>query len=187
MSDPADDALAPSQADLEFSLILHPDDVGEEGRQLKLRVADDICAKLAERFHVTTVCDLELDVTIMRAGQGLHVYGQMVGQVTQPCAVSLEPVTNWVVAHLNHSFQPLDYIQSLGLDPDDLEADIPEEMGADGAEIGGLCLEEFALEIPIYPRAEGVYFDREQGEKMGLTDRVSPFSVLENLKKNDES
>lgn len=174
-----------SISELEFSLKVHPDDIGDAPYKIDLTLSAETCAALAQRFLVTSVDHMRLQLEAVKQGAGMHVVGEVIGQVTQPCSVTLEPVITPIKAVIDHSFQPRPYIQALGLDPDDLEADIPEEMSEDGAEIGTVCLEEFTLEIPLYPRAEGAQFGAETAAEIGLDARPSPFSVLENLKKND--
>lgn len=176
--------MSDTSPELEFSLILHPSALSDQEHHVDMVLADDVCVRLAKRFCVSEVSGVRVQLTIRREGQGLRAVGCVTGSVIQPCAISLEPVTTAIYAAIDHSFQPESYIQSLGLDPDDLEADIPELMSADGAEIGGVCLEEFALEIPLYPRADGVALTSEHAAELGLEAPTSPFAVLETLKKN---
>ena len=63
---------------------------------------------------------------------------------------------------------------------DDFETDLPETLQEGTANIGELAMQVFAMEIPVYPRQEGVAFDAGAA---GAEEPVSPFSVLADFHK----
>jgi len=80
-------------------------------------------------------------------------------------------------------FQPEAFVEAMGVAEDDYETDVPEIIFEDGADIGDVAAQIFALEIPLYPRLPDADIQTILADKGAKTDIPSPFDVLKTLKK----
>ena len=105
--------------------------------------------------------------------------------VTQPCGVTLEPVTTRIDVPVNRV-----YLRSFSDDADDPEVEMPEndevERLGQWIDPEAVLIEALSLAVPDYPRAPGVALGEtvltEPG-KTALTDEaIRPFAGLAGLK-----
>lgn len=145
---------------------------------------------LAELWKVLSVEDLRADLKIRRwKKDGVKVFGEIHGKVTQACVVTLDPVQSDIDEEIDQIFVPegssLARIPAndegeMIIDPDG--PDLPETFIGDAVDIGAIVAEFAAMSLDPYPRKPGVEFEAHI-EKSGGTDaKPSPFAVLKNLK-----
>ncbi len=105
--------------------------------------------------------------------------------VTQPCVVTLAPVTSRIDEKLTRRF-----VADLGYGEDGEEVEMPED---DSVELLGehidpaqVMLEALALALPLYPRAEGAELGEaaftEPGQTPMTDEETKPFSGLAALR-----
>ncbi|MEQ9693476.1 DUF177 domain-containing protein [Shimia sp. SDUM112013] len=106
--------------------------------------------------------------------------------VVQPCVVSLDPVTTRIEAEVERRFlADLPYV-----DEDAEEIEMPEDENAErlGAEIdiSAILSEALALNLPLYPRADGAEIAEkvftEPGKKAMTDEDARPFAGLAGLR-----
>ncbi len=141
---------------------------------------------LARRFAVPGIDRLEarLVLTPESGHRDLRVRGQVTGRVRQACVVTLAPMETAIDAafDVHCRSEPTTPGPGGDLDLDPTEDVEPLEDGT--IDLGELVAEQFALEIPAYPRAPGASFD---GFATGAGDGgpedppPNPFSVLAKL------
>ena len=147
-------------------------------------------AALARLWNVVSVDALAADLKIRRwKKDGVKVFGEIRGRVTQTSVVSLEPVENEIFEELDQIFVPegssLSRIPAndqgeMIVDPDG--PDLPETFWGDAIDIGAVVAEFAAMGLDAYPRNPGEAF-APHIEMSDTEDRKpSPFAVLKNLK-----
>jgi len=111
--------------------------------------------------------------------------GTLGATVVQPCVATLEPVTTRIEAGLRRRYLA---------DPPDLsevdEAEIPEDDTIEPLpavlDLGAVLVEELALNLPLYPRADGaepvVETYTEPGVAPMTDDDIKPFAGLAGLR-----
>ena len=166
-----------------FHLTISIDDIPASGLDIKPEIPAAILPSLCERFLVDGMKNIELKAHASRFDRdGFYLRGVMKAEVLQSCVISLEPVWSLVNASFEVEFQPADRVAEMDIDPDDFETEVPEPIGADGADIGDVIAQIFALEIPLYPKHPDAVLDQafsaNEPEKP-----ASPFAVLQNYEK----
>jgi len=170
--------------DIEFSFKSLPEDIPATGYDFKPEITEDLCSALAKRCLVDEVKDVKLEYHVSPFDKkGLYVTGRMTGNVRQACGISLEPMWTLIDVSFQLEFQPEAFVEAMGVAEDDYETDVPEIIFEDGADIGDVAAQIFALEIPLYPRLPDADIQTILADKGAKTDIPSPFDVLKTLKK----
>ncbi len=166
-----------------FHLVIAVDDIPISGLDIEPSVSEDIIASLCERFLVDGLQNIFIKAHAARFDKdGFFLRGLMRADVLQTCVVSLEPVWSHVEANFDVEFQPEAHVAALDVDPEDFETEVPEPIGPEGADIGDVIGQIFALEIPLYPKHPDAELDPQFSSEMA-ENRASPFAVLRNLEK----
>ncbi len=153
-------------------------------------VSTEVEPDAAWRTELTGALDLialrklRLTVTIAPVESGLTLTGHLGATVVQPCVVTLAPVTTRLEAPVARS-----YIADLP-EPEGEEVEMPEDDSLEplGAviDLGALLAEALALNLPLYPRAEGAELGAAVFAEDGVTplsdEDVKPFAGLRGLK-----
>lgn len=175
-----------SPDNLQFDAIVRRDQIPAEGRPVALKADDEQRAALAQRFAVTSVEAFAADVTASRFKGGVRVAGRVHGTVVQPCAVTGDPVTQFIDEPVDRVFLP-------GRDRNadaragsetwvNLEDDaFPDYFEGNVIDLSDMLMEVFAMAIDLYPRAPGAELDA--AAKGDDPANISPFSVLKGLGK----
>jgi len=147
-------------------------------------------AALAKLWGVVGVEELQADLKIRRwKKDGVKVFGDIKGRLTQTCVVSLEPIESEIFETIDQIFvpegSPLARIAAndqneMIIDPDG--PDLPETFVGDAIDIGVIVSEFAAMGIDPYPRKPGVAFAAGIEQPDDKQQKPSPFAVLKNLK-----
>ena len=172
----------------EFSRVVSLETLGDEEVERSIAATADEREALATRLGLLSLGRLEAVVRLRRptGGDLLRVRGHFEADVTQTCVVTLAPVRSRLVR---------DFAVVYGLAPErdglvtavevDVEQeDPPESLGPDGLDLGEAVVQQLAVSLDSYPRAEGA--DQSQlgwraGEQ-GAAPESSPFAALKTLK-----
>lgn len=131
---------------------------------------------------------------------GVTVSGHITAKIEQACAVSLEPIFSTIDMEFSARFVPED--SRLALPPKQVDGEIvfefegedaPDIIEGEDVDLWGVVLEYFNLEIDPFPRAEGQEMPAELSAELSVEsapveaedDKVSPFAVLAELKRNE--
>jgi len=159
-----------------------------------LRPDAEALSRLAQALDVTGLRKLSFNGTLRPVGAAdWELTGQLGATVTQPCVVTLEPVTTRIDVQIMRVFMH-DFA-----DPDDPEVEMPED---DSVEPLGVWIdpaavleEALALHLPEYPRAPDASAEvvrvTEPGKTPMTDEEARPFAGLAALKdqlggKNDD-
>jgi len=162
-----------------------------KGRHMKISVSAEEISALVKSFSLSDVTDFKAELHISRwRRDGVNVEGELKAKITQPCVVTLEPVTQIISEDIAHILVPegspfakpkLDDSGELVLDPEG--ADLPDTFEGTVIDLSRILLEVFALVIDPHPRAEGVSLDDIYKSKNDEDEApLSPFAVLAQLK-----
>ena len=174
----------------EMSMLVLHDEVPPNGRTLD-HVADAATlAALALRFKVEEVAALSFEALLMPlASDCLQASGKVSGKVRQLCGVTLEPLWTEIELAFTAEFQPQELVAKYVVPEDDFDTELPEAMKNGQADIGEMVTQVFAMEIPAYPRADGVEFEgfgQSEAEIEAEDAGQSPFAALSALKASDD-
>lgn len=184
----------------EWSVPFYADEL-KDSAVLSIEADSGALEALKSRLEVDKVNSLKADIKILRelGGHNIYVSGKLAGSVTQPCVVTLAPVTTEVHeefdAHFADKAQALPFKAAKAkleakagtIEQPMLEEKEDPEAIVDGIiDLGELVTQFFLLSIPAYPRAEGVDITGLVGGETPEDKRVSPFAALKNWKKEEK-
>ena len=141
-------------------------------------------ADLAQALDLQALRKLRLSVSVSPTEGGLMLTGHLGATVVQPCVVTLAPVTTRIEVPVSRT-----YLAEMP-EPEGEEVEMPEDDSLEPLgevlDLGALLAEALALNLPLYPRADGAELGAAQFAEDGvepLTDEdVKPFAGLQGLK-----
>jgi len=171
----------------ELSRSIKARDIRNKGRIIALQPSDNELEAIARRLELVALTVLDGDLKVHpEPGRGISVRGMIRATFTQNCVVSGDPVATGIEFELFRMFaEDADPFDGLGrheddiIDPDMQDTDPIHDGHID---VGEAAVEELALRIPPYPRAEGVHFDETTFTNHQTDQKENPFMVLESLK-----
>ena len=149
----------------------------------------DALLKIAESLELLSLKKLRLTGTIKPAGKADWGFeGDLGATVTQPCVVTLEPVTTRLDEEVTRLWRA-DMPTFDALAPEE-EVEVPEDVSeeplGDVIDLGALLLESLALALPLYPRAAdaalGEQVFTEPGKQAMTDEDAKPFAGLAALR-----
>jgi uncharacterized metal-binding protein YceD (DUF177 family) len=151
-------------------------------KPLHFTFAPDQAARVAIAAHLglLELPQLQLKGSFAPQGRGdVALRAQLVAQVVQPCAITLDPVAAQINAPIQRDYLR-DYADPTGqeveLGPDDSEA-MPEYF-----DVAAIAIEELALSLPPYPRSPGASLGQMLATPKGAApltqDVLRPFAGL---------
>ncbi len=176
----------------EMPRTIKADNVPKKGRTVPLQPSDEERAAVAKRLDLISLDMLEGHVTVQpEMGREMSVQGTVRAEVTQTCVVSGEPVTTKLEFDLFRMYaEDADPFSGLANGEDDVsdpDLEDPDPIIDGLIDVGEAVIEELALRIPLYPRAEGVEFNDSRYAIDATDVKENPFSALESLKNKIES
>lgn len=178
---------APGRVQLQDASI-RLDSMPVTGRDVDVTPSADERAAIAAQIGVTSVDELSVHLHAVRFRGGIRVTGRLIGLVTQPSVVTLEPMSQEIAEPIDRIFLPggeKEFAATANAEIFvDLEGeDVPDHFEGNEADLSDLIVETLALAVDLYPREEGVSLE-DTGLKPDL-DTSSPFDVLKTLKPKD--
>jgi|EndMetStandDraft_7_1072992.scaffolds.fasta_scaffold21638_2 uncharacterized metal-binding protein YceD (DUF177 family) len=171
---------------LPFSRIIRPDDAGP-ARQGHVEATAGEREQLAALFGVETIASLAFDYAIdALPSQRYRLTGEVKGELTQLCGVTLEPVDERIREDVSLEYWPEHLIARADRDAaeteENLEHDPPEPLVGGKIDLGRIAAEIFAAAINPYPRKAGVSFDWTDAKAAAQAEAAKPFAALAKLK-----
>jgi len=172
----------------EFSRLVTPDRLAGPLLTEVIEASPNECAAVARRLGILAVDRLTARLTVKSLnGQIFRVEGTWDAAVHQACVVSLEPVAESLSGTIEASFEAGGsrpaaefggevLVDPLGADPAEL---LPEE----GIDLGELVVQEMAVALDPYPRAQGAEV-APRYQLSGVEKNEGPFAALKGLKGN---
>jgi uncharacterized metal-binding protein YceD (DUF177 family) len=183
--------MVPSQANTEggappFSRIVRPDEAGP-AREGRIEASAREREQLATFFHVQNIAALTFDYALdALPSQRFRLTGEVKGELTQLCSVTLEPVVEHIREDVSLEYWPERALSRHGAEAieteESLEHDPPEPLVDGKIDLGHLAAEIFAAAINPYPRKEGVNFDWADEKAAAQAEATKPFAALAKLK-----
>lgn len=175
---------------LEFPRPFNIHEMAPEGVSETLNATPDECDTIAARFGVESMRSLSATLSIQPWKRGgFRVRGDVLAEITQICVVTLEPFERVVQASLDQVF--VEKSSKLSADDAEIIVSIDEEdigyIDEGNIELGEFAVEALCLELDPYPRKPGAEFrGSSTGETGSETNKENPFSVLKQLKIEDD-
>ena len=120
------------------------------------------CAAIATELGIPALSRLSFAGEIRaEAGEAWVLTGRLRARVTQPCVVTLKPVKTALDEEVERHYSP--HISTPEGDEVEMPDDTLEPLGQ-FIDLGAVMIEELALALPEYPRAEGVAFEAAPDE-----------------------
>lgn len=158
----------------------------------RFRLAPDAAARAAAAVDlgITAIPALTFEGEITAKGRSDFVLkGKLVAKVEQPCVVTLAPVVTPVTVEVLRRYST-DFALPEADESETPDDDTLEPLGEE-IDVGAVALEELALNLPDYPRAEGADLGEavftEAGTEALKDDDLKPFASLAALKAKLES
>jgi uncharacterized metal-binding protein YceD (DUF177 family) len=175
--------LAGKDMDGIFSRNMKLGGIGAAPVRRRITATEAECTALAELFGLTAIAALSGDFTLTHGRSGvIEAQLRLEAQVTQICAVSLEPFDAAIVEDAALRFVPAASVregEAVIMDAETLEG--PDEIPYQGEmiDLGAVLAEQLALALDPYPRKPGA---------SSLTEDMppgpeNPFAALHRLRK----
>ncbi len=176
----------PSEAEAAFSLPVNVRRLPKKGQMLLFEASKEQREQIARDYNLISIESFNAEGLVAPwKRDGVKLTGHVKAQVTQPCAVSGEPLSAVVDEAVEVLFLPegsrlarpaTDADGEIVFDP--MGDDLPEPFVGDSIDLAQSWLEFFDLGLDPHARLEGAEFDRS-----GLNlSQDSPFSVLADMK-----
>mgnify|MGYP002629341052 CR=1 FL=1 len=182
----------------EFSFFVNCNNLKEAEKTFDLLANAEQRAALAERLDLLSLDSLKVKAVVTRQSSDLvAVHCDCSADYVQQCVVTGKPLENNIEFSYDRLFSASAklYLGSetepewdsehavSGVDDDAPEP--PDPMSDDGFDLGESVAEQLSLEIDPFPRAADAHFEglSSDGNFDDTAGRVSPFAVLEQLKK----
>ena len=158
-----------------------------DGERIDLTADDEERSRVSARLGLDAIGRLVAHAVLSRSGDVVRAQGRLAASLTQSCVITRDPVA----AHLDEPFD-LMFMPEPGADAPDEEIELGESdcdvVFYDGAmiDLGGAIADTLALGLDPFPRSAGAEAALKQVGVM-TEAQASPFAVLANLRKADES
>ncbi len=172
----------------EFSRPFNAERLNDSQRIEKIVANKSECEALAKRLEIPAVLALSAELTMERvedAKQLVDVRGTLTAKVVQSCVVTLEPVTQDVVAPFDTLFASEGYVQRWLKDNPHDEYEAPEALDGTWLDMGELVTQFLILELDPYPRCEGVELPAVISLDEPAEEKQLPFAILKTLTAKD--
>ncbi|MTE00048.1 DUF177 domain-containing protein [Paracoccus sp. YIM 132242] len=137
----------------------------------------DRCAAIAAELGIDGLSKLSFEGEIRaEGGEAWALKGRLRARVVQPCVVTLKPVRTTLDEAVERHYSP--HLTAPEGDEIEMPDDTLEPLGQ-FIDLAAVMIEELALALPEYPRAEGVAFDAPPADPAPDTRR--PFADLDKL------
>lgn len=181
-----------------FARWINVERLGRETLKVSLTASEEECRELADQLQIQTVNALSLNGELYRKdGTSLiELKGTVTADVEQACVVSLKPVQQkieedfvmcYTFSRDDAFIEDVDYVVSME------EEDLPELIQDGQIDIVHAAVEQVALALDPYPRAEDIdeslmssyTADQDETEEDAGIQTQKPFAGLKDLLKKD--
>lgn len=182
----------------EWSHRVAVDTISDQPLKLHIEANEQQRRDLCRRFRVTDLRDLVADIVINRqSGNIYHVSGTLSAKVTQPCVVTLEPLTEDISESFEAWFtEEHEQVVSLSKARREregmtLDAELqvmeenedPEPIEDGSIDVGEVVSQFLSLSITLYPQKPGAEHElKETIEEKAGEGRPNPFAALKDWK-----
>ncbi|MEM0921989.1 MAG: DUF177 domain-containing protein [Pseudomonadota bacterium] len=153
---------------------------------LEVMAPDALLGEIAAYLGVDAVWKIHLNGQLTAWGEaGWRAEGRLSAELTQTCVVTLGPVKQEISEEITRHYLPANLIGDSADITVDLDEDAPDPFTG-SIDLGALMLEELALVIDPYPRADGAELETRIFAAPGIapmTDEdARPFAKLSELR-----
>ncbi|MEE9314836.1 MAG: DUF177 domain-containing protein [Rhizobiaceae bacterium] len=165
--------------------------LSKKGQHVKYSAPEDAREAIATTYELVSVESFEAKALLAPwKRDGVQVTGHIKANITQPCAISSEPLTAVVDETVEMFFVPdgsklaKPRTNEEGEWVFDVEGnELPETFVGDSIDVAAVWLEYFSLGIDLFARKNGAAFEPVEDGVEGGDKPDSPFAALAGLKK----
>ncbi len=181
-----------SEIELPFSYPVNVRTLSKKGQNVKYSATEDVRKAIAKNYELISVESFEADCLLAPwKRDGIQLSGKIRAQITQPCAVTSEPLESVVNEIVEMVFVPEDSKLTKPRANDDGEwifdvegSEIPETFIGDSIDVAEVWLEFFTMGIDLFARIDGAVFDSVNNDDKDGIKPDSPFAALAAMKKH---
>jgi len=181
-----------SETDLPFSYPVNVRTLPKKGQHVNYSAPEDVRAAIAKAYDITSVESFHAHCLLTPwKRDGVQIVGNISAHITQPCAISFEPLQATVDETVEMVFVPEGSKHATPKTNDESEwvfdvegSDSPETFVGDSLDMAGVWLEFFVLGIDLFARKEGAVLQPSKGGNVGEEKAESPFAALAAMKKH---
>lgn len=175
----------------ETSTILRVADLNErKPHQFDFPLTEQQCHAISQELDIISLKKARFKGSLSAKGKrDWQLNADLGATVQQACVVTLKPVTTRIDSPVSRRFVPEDQITQtddedsveIEINPDDTLEPLEQEI-----DLLAIFIESLALELPIYPKAEGANLEvasfTEPGQAPMTDDDAKPFAGLASLR-----
>ena len=113
----------------------------------------------------------------------LKVWGTVEARIELKSVISLENFFSNMKVPFELNFDTVATYQDIRDEDTDINDDVPDIIINNTINLADICIEQIALNLDDYPRAEGEVFDYSKYDNSEPEKKENPFAVLKKLKK----
>ncbi len=172
--------------DAAWSVPVRLAEMGRGTLSLKLEADSDVRGRIARLLKLVRLESFIAQVAVKPWLDGAEINGRWTADITQTCGISLDDFDTRLAGDFVLRVVPP---TSKLAQPDDAETiidpnadDPPDVLDGDVIEVGGVLVEQLALEVDPFPRKpDAAFVPPDPGPE------ISPFAVLRTLKPSDKA
>lgn len=168
-----------------FSYPVKIDELNQNRYRFILEASVDELQDIAEVLQVEGVSFFrgEVFLKLNKKDNLLQVWGNVAATLTIKSVISLENFEQKIATPFELFYDTkATYKDIRDMDPT-INDEIPDIVENGEINLADICIEQVALQLDDYPRAEGEVFDFAQYAKVEPLEHDNPFAVLKKLKK----
>ena len=168
-----------------FSYPIKIDELNQQQYKYVLQADKDELEDIARILQVESVRRFYAEVCVKRNNKenNLRVWGRVEARLELQSVISLENFFRNLKVPFELNFDTQASYQDIHDMKAGINDDLPDIIIDGTINLADICIEQIALNIEDYPRAEGEVFDYTQYNKSEPLERENPFAVLKKLKK----
>lgn len=168
-----------------FSYPLKIEDVNQNEHKFDINADMAELSDISEILKVENVKYFNAEVHLKRHNKQnlLSVWGIIRTEIEQKSVITLNNFLKYYEIPFELKFDTKATYQDIAEISADIDADVPDIIENGKIDLADIVLEQIALNLDDYPRAEGEVFDFEKYSDFSSDERENPFAVLAKLKK----
>jgi uncharacterized metal-binding protein YceD (DUF177 family) len=168
-----------------FSYPIKTDELNQNQYKYILHADEEELADIAQILQVESVRRFHAEVYLKKQSKQniLKVWGEVEARIELKSVITSENfMQNMKVPFELHFDTEATYQDIRDMDAG-INEDVPDIIINGTINLADICIEQIALNLDDYPRAEGEKFDYSLYDKSEPENKENPFTILQNLKK----
>ena len=168
-----------------FSYPVKTDELNQNQYKYVIHADKDELEDITRILQVESVRRFHAEVYLKKSPKEnlLKVWGTVEARIELKSVISLENFFSNMKVPFELNFDTVATYQDIRDMGADINDDVPDIIINNTINLADICIEQIALNLDDYPRAEGEKFDYSQYDNSEPEKKENPFAVLKKLKK----